>query len=114
MSKKPVQESYNRIPNQVELFGRVIKTVDDSIVLNLIRVFGQARAGVNQIALCTNIGGEVIAPEELKVTYIHELLHFVLQFTGYETILRDKGIDIEQFIELLSSSIYQYEKSAKF
>jgi hypothetical protein len=113
MSKaKP--HNYNSIPKSVELFGRLIKTSNESTKLNLTRNFGEARYGLNQIALAFHINGEPITPEETKITYLHEMLHFILNFTGYEMQLREKGIDIEQFIELMASAIFQYEKTAKY
>lgn len=114
MSKR---KDYNSIPYSVELFGRTVHTVEDSDKLDIRQALGEARYGVNQIALATNIknGSKSVAPDELKLTYLHEMLHFILNFTGYEKIILDeKNIDLEQFIELMASAIYQYEKSAKY
>lgn len=114
MSKKTNKvESYNRIPAQIELFGRTIKTLDETERLTQSRNYGEARYGVNEIALNTKINGNPVTSDELKATYLHELLHFILNFTGYEMIIRDGGkIDLEQFIELIAAGFYQYEKSA--
>lgn len=114
MSRKTNKlEPFNRIPKQVDLFGRTIKTLDETEKLTLSRNYGEARYGVNEIALNTNISGKRVSDDELKSTYLHELLHFILNFTGYEMIIREGGrIDLEQFIELVASGIYQYEKSA--
>jgi hypothetical protein len=115
MIKKGKPEIFNRIPTQIELFGRVIKTLDETEKLTQTRNYGEARYGVNEIALNTRIDNRVVSDDELKATYLHELLHFILNFTGYETIIRDGGrIDIEQFIELVASGFFQYEKSAKY
>jgi hypothetical protein len=106
---------YLRIPKRIELFGRNIHTVDDSVRLNLVRNFGEARYGINEIAVNSNINGAAITKDELKLTYLHEMLHFILNFTGYESIIREGGkIDIEQFIELMAAGIYQYEKTAEY
>lgn len=114
MSKrKPID--YNSIPKKLQLFGRTIDVIDDSASLSISRNYGEARYGVNQIALNSNVAGNKINPEELKLTFIHEMLHFILNFTNYEQIIRDnQKIDIEQFIELLASGIYQYEKTSEF
>lgn len=113
-TNKPV-ESYNRVPKQIELFGRTIKTLDETERLTQSRNYGEARYGVNEIALNTKINGNPVTKDELKATYLHELLHFILNFTGYEMIIRDGGrIDLEQFIELVAAGIYQYEKTAKY
>lgn len=113
MNKKKVD--YNSIPKEVELFGRIVKTVDDSKNLNYRGNFGEAQYGNNCIMLTKNIGNKEVAQDEIKLTYLHEMLHFILNFTGYQEIIRDSGkIDLEQFIELMASAIYQYEKSAKY
>ncbi len=103
--------NYNSIPSQIELFGRVVKTINDSDRLNLINRYGQARYGSNKIAISTKINDTEIAEDEIKLTYLHEMVHFILNFTGYEEILNDSKINLEQFVELLSSAIYQYEKT---
>jgi hypothetical protein len=112
-TNKPI--ALNGIPKSIELFGRTIRTIDDTEKLGISGNYGEARYGVNEIAVNRLIHGKEITPDELKSTYLHELLHFILNFTGYEMIIRDGGrIDLEQFIELVASGIYQYEKSAKY
>lgn len=114
MRSKPgskVKPQYDRIPSEVELFGRKIQTIDETERLTLTKNFGEARYGINKIALNRNN----VSSDELKLTYLHEMLHFILNFTGYQELInKSDTIDLEQFIELLSSGIYQYEKSAKF
>jgi hypothetical protein len=105
---------YNQIPSSVELFGRRVETVDDTPRLNLLKNFGEARHGINQIAMSGVVNDRQVASDELKLTYLHEMLHFILSFTGYDPIIRESNIDIEQFIELLASGIFQYEKSAEY
>jgi hypothetical protein len=108
------EKSYNSIPKTVELFGRIIKTLDETGNLDP-RYFGEARYGSNQIAFSKKVVGNSVSEEELKITYLHEMLHFILNFTGFESLINEgKQIDIEQFIELLASGIYQYEKTAKY
>jgi len=109
--KKPI--SYNRIPTSIELFGRTINTIDDTARLNLLKIFGEARSGRNEIALTRMIDDNQMPEDELKLTYLHEMLHFILSFTGYDPLIKNH-VDLEQFIELLASGIYQYEKSAKY
>ena len=105
------KENILAIPKQIELFGRVIKTIDDTETLTLNRNYGEARYGLNTIAL----NKKFVTDEELKMTYIHEMLHFILNFTGYEGIIRNnQKIDLEQFIELMAAGIFQYEKTAKY
>lgn len=113
-NKKQQIEEFDRIPQQVEIFGRVIKTFDDTERLNIARNLGEARYGINQIALTTNMGGQPIPPDELKLTYLHELMHFITNLTGFERTLSEKGVDLEQFVDLFASAFYQYEKSAKY
>lgn len=111
---KPVID-HNSVPVEVELFGRVIETVTDSERLNLIGKYGEARYGANKIVITEKITDKDIPKDEIKLTYLHEMFHFILIFTGYDSILRDTGkINLEQFIELMSAAIYQYQKSAKY
>lgn len=103
------------IPTEVELFGRKITTIYDTDKLSILRNYGEARYGVNEIAINRKIESNLVSADELKSTYLHELLHFILNFTGYESVIKNgERIDIEQFVELVSSGIYQYEKSAKY
>ena|SRR5688572_29067223 len=111
MTKKPMHQA---IPKQIELFGRDITTHIDEGRLTSRTAYGEARYGENEIVLNDKISGKPITPDELKLTYLHEMLHFILNFTSYEETLVKLGIDLEQFIELLASGIYQYEKSAKY
>ena len=111
--KRPAKV-YNQIPKTIDLFGRTLTTVDDSTRLNLLKLFGEARHGINHIVLSGVVNDRKISDEELKLTYLHEMLHFILIFAGYDPIIRASDIDIEQFIELLASGIYQYEKSADY
>jgi hypothetical protein len=109
------KKDFNSIPKKVEIFGRTLYTIDDSDRLNLLKIFGEARYGVNHIALSTRLNDREVSTEELKLTYLHEMLHFILNFTGYESIIQTNSkIDLEQFIELMSAAIYQYEKTAKY
>lgn len=118
MRKKQKQTiiNHNSIPQSVEMFGRTVKTFDDTTTLGISRNYGEARYGLNHIALNTKLNsGHTISQEELKLTYLHELMHFILIFTGYDQILRTKAdVEIEQFIELMASAIYQYEKTAEY
>lgn len=107
--------AYQLIPKQIELFGRVIKTFLDTERLGIKGVYGEARYGENQIGINPKMGsGADVSDDEIKLTYLHEMLHFILNFTGIEKQLLDAEFDVEQFIELVASGIYQYEKTAKY
>lgn len=105
--------AYNRIPKTAEIFGRIVITDRKEVLPN---VYGEARYGQNTIGIAETLtDGCKVSDEEKKITYLHELLHFILMFTGFDNLLRTKQkIDIEQFVELLAAGIYQYEKSATF
>lgn len=112
---KSQRKTVNSIPKKVELFGRTVQTILDSERLNLAGNFGESRYGVNHIALTDKVRGIEVSTEELKLTYLHEMLHFILNFTGYQDIIaQNQKIDLEQFIELLAAGIYQYEKTAEY
>lgn len=112
---KAILPRHQTIPKKIELFGRTISIIDDTEKLNLKGNYGEARYGINEIALNLKFKDKNISVDEVKTTYLHEMLHFILNFTGYEQIIRNgEKIDIEQFIELLASGIYQYEKSAEY
>lgn len=114
--KQTVTEiNYNSIPKSIELFGRTVETIDDSTILNVKKLYGEARYGTNVIAISNLVGDRPVTDEEIKLTYLHEMMHFILNFTGFqEMILENKKIDLEQFVELMSAGIYQYEKSAQY
>lgn len=107
------ERTHNSIPKQVELFGRTVRTVDETGKMDSHN-FGQARYGCNQIAISKVVGGNEVTDEELKLTYLHELMHFILNFTGFESQIKQTNIDMEQFVELMAAGIYQYEKSGKY
>ena len=106
---------YQKVPKQIELFGRVVKTFFDAEKLGIRGVYGEARYGQNEIGINPKMqSGAAVSDDEIKLTYLHEMMHFILNFTGLEKQLHDSQFDVEQFIELLASGIYQYEKSAKY
>lgn len=108
--KKPI--GINRIPKEVDIFGRKIKTVIDN---DSHGRFGEARYGVNEIMVNDKIMGKDCTEEENKLTYLHELTHFILTFTGFDDLIgKGEKINLEQLVELIASGIYQYEKSAKY
>lgn len=108
-------ESFQQIPKQIEIYGRTIKVLMESEKLGAKSVFGEARYGENAIHLNPlTLTGNDVSADEIKLTFIHEMLHFILNFTGLQKQLEDSDFDLEQFIELLSAGIYQYEKSAKY
>ena len=111
MAKKP--RNYNSIPKTIELFGRLIKVSDETGSINS-KAFGEARYGSNQIAVSKTVGSNHVTGEELKLTFLHEMFHFILNFTGFEKQFVEKGIDLEQFVELMAVGIFEYEKSAKY
>lgn len=104
---------YNQVPKTIELFGRTVKTVDETGQLHTNN-YGEARYGCNQIAISKTVGGNTVTDEEFKLTYLHEMMHFILNFTGFEAQLKASHIDLEQLVELIASGIYQYEKTAKY
>jgi hypothetical protein len=108
--KKPV--SYNRIPKSVELFGREITT---SMEDTLDGMYGEARYGVNVIAVNPKVKGKPMKDDEIKVTYLHEMLHFILNFAGIQQdIVEGNKVDIETLVDLVAVGIYEYEKTAKY
>jgi hypothetical protein len=104
---------HNSVPKSVELFGRTVKTVNETGNLNHFN-YGEARYGCNQIAVSNTVGGNTQTDEEFKLTYLHEMVHFILNFTGFESQIKNSHIDLEQFVELMAAGIYQYEKSRKY
>ena len=104
---------YNLIPKTVELFGRTVKTINETGQLHTNN-YGEARYGCNQIAISKTVGGNSVTDEEFKLTYLHEMMHFILNFTGFEAQLKASHIDLEQLVELIASGIYQYEKTSKY
>lgn len=113
MKKPVVEKDYNKIPKSIEIFGRTIQTI---LPESLEGRYGESRYGINEIAVGNKMpSGKEVSIEEKKVTYLHEMLHFILNFTGFQQqIIENKPIDLEQFIETVAGGIYQYEKTAKY
>lgn len=105
----------NSIPVSTHIFGREIITKIDEPHVRMQGKFGEARIGPNEIAVVTECSTGKITPEEIKLTYLHELIHFILNFTGYDRVIDEgKKIEEEQFVELLASGFYQYLKNVKY
>jgi Zn-dependent peptidase ImmA (M78 family) len=48
-----------------------------------------------------------LPPEEMELTFLHELVHMILMTIGYTKISDD-----EQFVELFARCFHQYKKTA--
>lgn len=111
-----IKRDPNKIPKSVEVFGRIIKTKIDNEGLMQTKNYGEARYGANEIAISTMMpSGRPISPEEIKITYLHELMHFILYYTMFQQDIENGiKIDLEQFVELMAAALYQVEKTAKY
>lgn len=97
----------NQVPKSTEIFGRTIEVVINDQEMDDKKLLGEARYHINKIFLAKIVDGDNLPEDEKMITFIHEVLHFILAFSGYEEIFKKKKIDIEQFIESMASGIYE-------
>lgn len=102
-----MRRNKNSIPKTTEIFGRVIQTIIDNEKMDKLDLIGQADFINNAVYLSDSSEDNKFPLDELKITYIHEILHFILNFGEYDKIFEEKGIDIEHFIDVVASGIYQ-------
>ena len=93
------------IPSEIQLAGITIKTEASGIKVGGKRMIGVADYDLERIVIDLKA-----APiDSVNQTYIHEVLHYVLQILGYDEINSD-----EQFIDSVAHLLYQAIISAKY
>jgi len=97
-----------KIPEQFELMGETIKVkfVDDIITSD--DQVGQASFRTNTIKIQRNSKSTPRDNEQIRKTFLHELIHFILCKMKRTELNSD-----EDFVDTFANLLLQFEKSTK-
>ena len=96
-----------KIPKKIKILGREIKIVFDKELANREDVSGSAHYRYEKIFIQPSVEGKPRSEDDIGITFVHELLHFI----GFY-IAEDKLSD-EKLIKRLSEVLYQVLKDNK-
>ena len=91
-----------KIPKRVKLFGSTINIIFDDKTCESNSGYGSAIFKEDIIYLRKNAHGNGIKETEIECTYLHEIIHFILNKNGY-----NKLCDDEDFVSRLARSLHQ-------
>lgn len=94
-----------KIPNEIELFGSIIKTVYCQQLLDEFKLLAQYNTNFDEIRLKKRFEDRDIPEDCLFISYIHELIHAMLSKLGYIELSDD-----EKFVEGFSNLLVQILK----
>jgi len=97
-----------KIPKEFKLMGQTINVEYKNKLIQETDCIGQASYRENKIFLQKQVEGITRKKEMIEQTFLHELLHFILDRMG-ENELRDN----EKFINMFSGLLHQYIESNK-
>lgn len=95
-----------KIPDKIELMGSVIDTVYDRQILEEFRSLAQFNTNFNEIRLKKKHENRILSEDCLFESYIHELVHAMLNKLGYNELNEDERF-VEQFANLLIQVLKQ-------
>lgn len=93
------------IPNRTEILSRKVKVKFEHD--NVRGINGNIDCNTGEMTLYTNYRGIAFPQEEVEITYLHEIMHFILAKTGWSSKLDKRGIDEEELVEDIAIGIYQ-------
>lgn len=90
-----------KIPKEFQLFGSTIKVVFNDERCDDKEAYGFTSYSSNTIFLSNKVDGKPISKDEMDITFIHEVLHFIFYKTKYPDLTDD-----ERLITLMSRTIH--------
>jgi len=91
-----------KIPKEFKLFGSTIKVVFDDKKCSEHESLGIVVYRKNTIYLKRSDDGVPISKTEIECTYLHEVVHLILQRTEFRELNKN-----EQLVDLISRSLHQ-------
>ena len=98
----------DQIPVSFQLGGRTIKIVIKNTLASQ-GLTGQALFESDEIHLQRNLAGVPISKSNLQITMFHELMHFLYNFVGEETLGSN-----EKHVEMMAQLLYQSLKTMTY
>jgi len=101
--------------NGTQVFGRDIKITfvnKEDTSENKIW-YGAVNLRTSEIYLRKENKGNHINKDEIEITYIHELMHYILTKAGYSQKLENAGIDEEELVEMIAVGLYDAIKNSR-
>lgn len=97
------------IPGSFELFAQKIKIQYDEQLGFEKQCYGIADYDKNLILLQPNTNGCERDEDQIEQTYLHEIIHFILNRGGYSKLSKN-----EDFVDSFSNGLHQVLKSSKY
>jgi len=97
-----------RIPKEFKLFGQTIKVKFIDKLVDEEDSTGQARYRGGKILIQKNNNGVYRNKEQIEQTFLHELVHYILQKMGKRDLQND-----EEFVDVFAGLLHQYETTKK-
>lgn len=98
-----------------QIFGREIKIEHRHVKEDCksSTLYGSIDLKTGTVILRKSQVGDWISDDEREITYLHEIIHFILNKMGYEEKLEKANINLEDLVETIAIGIYDALKNAK-
>lgn len=97
-----------KIPKEFKLLGSTIKIKYQKNLTQFDNALGTASYRTNEIYIQSNEVGYPRTKEQLEQTFLHELIHHILN-----AMKRKELNDDEKFVDMFASLLHQYEQTKK-
>ena len=91
-----------KIPKSLKLYGQNIIIEHSDKLVQESDNSGEAHYRLNKIILQKDSSGNKRKTEQIELTFIHELIHFIMHYASYEKLSND-----EQFTKRISGLLHQ-------
>lgn len=94
-----------KIPEEIQIAGRHIKIIIDPKLADNNDNLGESKFKTNEIILQPNTEHYRLASDNVNITFLHEIIHFILDILAYQHLNKN-----ESFINKISELFYQVIK----
>lgn len=97
------------IPEKFDIFGQTFKVVLDDELYETTGNMGECNNHTGIIKLQTDVSGYRLSGDEIKETYLHEVIHAIFSKIGFKSLCND-----ENLVELFANALYQVLKTSEY
>jgi len=98
-----------KIPKSFKLFGSTITVTFDNDKCCSNASYGLTHYKSNAITLTDKAHGNMIDHNEVEASFLHEMVHFILNRLGYDDLSDD-----EKFVKQVSKALHQCLTTQEF
>lgn len=103
-----------KIPKSFYIFGRKIIVEYNDLYLSAAGLSGEADYVKNKILLAQKSGLDEFPQDEQEHTFLHEMLHQILDKTGWQPrLFADRELR-EHFVDTVAAALHQAFKTAEY